>query len=82
MRQLQQIDFSIQETVLYLDAYPDCCEALSYYRELVQKRAELVEKYEKSCGPLNAMGNGESREWKWIATPWPWHTEHPGNQTR
>jgi hypothetical protein len=44
--------------------------------------AELVEKYEQSCGPLNAMGNGESREWKWIATPWPWHTEHPGNQTR
>ena len=80
MRQLQQLDFSIQETVLYLDAYPECCEALAYYRELVQKREALAKKYEESCGPLIAMGNGESREWNWIKTPWPWHLEHPGNK--
>jgi hypothetical protein len=24
MKQLQALDFAIQETVLYLDAYPDC----------------------------------------------------------
>ena len=30
---LRKLDFCIQETVLYLDAYPDCRQALEYYRE-------------------------------------------------
>lgn len=80
MRELQEIDFSIQEVVLYLDAYPDCCEAMSYYRQLIKKREELAQKYEASCGPLTNRGNGESGEWNWIGTPWPWQMEHPGNQ--
>lgn len=80
MRQLQEIDFSIQELVLYLDAYPDCCEALAHYRELIKKREELAEKYEAACGPLTNKGHGDGREWSWIKAPWPWHPEHPGNK--
>lgn len=80
LRRLQELDFSIQETVLYLDAYPDCCEAKAYYRQLVCERKQVAEEYEKQCGPLTAMGNGDGAEWKWCKSPWPWHPDFPGNR--
>lgn len=79
MHQLQQLDFSIQETVLYLDAYPDCCEALAHYRHLIEERAQVAAQYEQSCGPLSAHGNGHRTGWDWVKAPWPWHPEFPGN---
>jgi hypothetical protein len=80
LHRLQELDFSIQETVLYLDAYPDCCEAKTYYRQLVCERKQVAEEYEKQCGPLTAMGNGDGAEWKWCKSPWPWHPDFPGNR--
>lgn len=80
MHQLQELDFSIQETVLYLDAYPDCGAAMKHYRELVCKRRSLAEQYEKQYGPLTAMGNGERSSWQWVSAPWPWHPDFPGNR--
>ena len=80
MRRLQQLDFCIQETVLYLDAYPQCCEALAHYRELVSQREQVAKQYEMACGPLTNMGNGEGKEWMWVHAPWPWYVEHPGNK--
>ena len=79
MRKLQRLDFSIQETVLYLDAYPSCCEALARYRELVKERCEVAKQYESSCGPLTAHGNGSAADWNWVEPAWPWHHEFPGN---
>ena len=79
MHRLQELDFSIQEVVLYLDAYPDCCEAKSYYRQLVCEREKVAKAYEEQCGPLTAMGNDDAAEWKWCRTPWPWHPDFPGN---
>ena len=79
MRRLQKLDFSIQETVLYLDAYPDCCEAKAYYHQLVKERCEVAKEYEEKCGPLNAMGNVSTTSWDWVDAPWPWHPDFPGN---
>lgn len=79
MNQLQQLDFSIQETVLYLDAYPDCAAALAYYHQLVAERARVAAEYEQGCGPLNAYGNACREEWGWVSNPWPWQVEFPGN---
>ena len=45
LRELQLLDFSIYDTVLYLDAYPESKEALDYYRTLVQERRALAEQY-------------------------------------
>ncbi len=80
MHRLQELDFSIQETILYLDAYPDCCEAKSYYQQLVCEREQVAKEYERQCGPLTAMGNGNAGEWNWCKTPWPWHHDFPGNK--
>ena len=74
-KMLQAIDFAIQETVLYLDAYPDCTHALDYYHTLIEQRKELLEKYEKSCGPVSMYGNKSRTSWDWVEGPWPWEPE-------
>lgn len=79
MQRLQKLDFSIQETVLYLNAYPDCCEAKAYYHQLVKERCEVAKEYEEKCGPLKAMGNVSTATWQWVEAPWPWHLDFPGN---
>lgn len=69
---LQQIDFSIYDIVLYLDAYPDCKEALAYYHSLLDTRAVLASEYEHKYGPLTAFSNHNKCSWEWTKTPWPW----------
>ena len=69
---LRALDFSIQETVLYLDAYPECEQALAYYHKLMEERAEAMEAYEKQCGPLSIYGNKNRDTWEWTKGPWPW----------
>lgn len=73
--QLRALDFAIQETVLYLDAYPDCREALNYYHELLRQRKEIAEDYEDRIGPLTVYGNRSKDSWDWIAGPWPWQSD-------
>ena len=72
LRKIQEIDFSLYETVLYLDAYPNCREALGYYHTLLSQRKALVAQYEREVGPLSAFGNNSQGSWDWIKSPWPW----------
>ncbi len=69
---LQAIDFALQETVLYLDAYPDCKPALDYYHQLIETRAQLLAAYEKNCAPVTMYGNTSRTSWDWVQGPWPW----------
>lgn len=69
---LRAIDFAIQETVLYLDAYPNHPEALAYYHALTEQRAKVLETHEKQCGPLSIYGNKSRNTWDWTRGPWPW----------
>lgn len=72
---LRALDFAIQETVLYLDAYPDSLPALRYYHELLHQREEAVMAYEGSCGPLTIYGNRSTDSWDWTLGPWPWEAD-------
>ena len=74
-RQLQAIDFSIVETVLYLDAYPNCRQALDYYHKLIAEREALVSVINEKCGPVSARENKSRTEWNWIRGPWPWELD-------
>ena len=82
MKKLQQLDFAIQETVLYLDAYPECCEALALYHQLVEQRREVAKQYERECGPLTGRGGKTAQYWDWVSSPWPWSPDFPGNGKR
>ncbi len=74
-KKLQALDFAINDTVLYLDAYPDCSQALDYYHKLVEERCRVLDTYEKSCGPVTMYGNVSHTSWDWIGAPWPWEPE-------
>ena len=75
MDALRAIDFSLQETVLYLDAYPDNCEALNYYHKLIEQREQLLKTYEKQCSPVTMYGNVSRSSWDWVKDPWPWEAD-------
>ena len=72
---IRAVDFAIQETVLYLDAYPCCREALEYYHQLVEIRENLNMAYTEKCGPLTKETNKSTCNWEWIASPWPWEPD-------
>ncbi len=72
---LRALDFSIQETVLYLDAYPEHADALQYYHALLEQRAILLAEYENNCGPQTIYGNQSRTSWDWVKTPWPWEAD-------
>ena len=75
LERLRALDFAIQETILYLDAYPNNRQALAFYHELIAQRKTVAEAYEKSCAPLTFMGNTSHTSWDWIEGPWPWEAE-------
>ena len=77
MKTLQAVDFALQETVLYLDAYPENQQALEYYHRLLAKREEVLAAYEKNCAPTTMYGNKSRNSWDWVLGPWPW--EHDAN---
>ena len=75
MKRIRALDFAIQETVLYLDAYPHCVKALEHYHMLTEQRDAAVEEYQRICGPITASGNRSTAAWQWICSPWPWEYE-------
>ena len=57
LRTIQELDFAIYETILYLDVYPNNQDALEYYHTLVTERNTLAAEYEATHGPLTASSN-------------------------
>ena len=72
MQQIRTVDFALYEVVLYLDVYPDSCEALNTYHKLVARQKALHEQYQASCGPITASGNMSTTAWNWTDGPFPW----------
>ena len=77
LKQIQTVDFALYEVILYLDAYPEHCEALDLYHKLSDRRRMLASAYEESCGPLTAWNNVSKTSWDWVKTPAPW--EYPND---
>lgn len=71
-KRLQELDFAIVETALYLDAYPTSQQALAYYHKLMAEREQIAQSYHTGCGPTTAWDNKSTTDWDWIKGPWPW----------
>lgn len=70
LTELRQLDFAINEITLYINVYPECCEAKAYLKELREKRAKVAAEYESKHGMLTMYGVcGESSD---KCAPWPW----------
>ena len=72
---LQAVNFALYDTILYLDAYPNCRKALDYYHSLLEMQRRLVAEYEAKQGPVTAFGNESRDSWLWTTTPWPWEAD-------
>ena len=73
MRRLQTVEFSMYDTMLYLDIYPECREAIAYYEKLRQERDGLRASLAKRCKrPVTATETETEHGWSWIESPWPW----------
>ena len=76
LKKLQEIDFSLVDTILYLNAYPECAEAMKYYKKLKAEREELLKDMkEHACPPINAMEAANGGAWDWTDSPWPWEPD-------
>ncbi len=71
IKKLQQLDFSIVEVNLYLDAYPHCKKALAYYSKLTSERAAVAKLLAENGYPTSPLQN-EGGSWDWVKGPWPW----------
>ena len=72
LARIQAVDFALYELVLYLDVYPQSCDALETYHKLKEQHEELCREYEKVCGPRTAFGNESHTTWDWMSHPAPW----------
>lgn len=60
---------------LYLDNFPDNKEATEDFKEVSSRLRALMNKYEKTYGPLiNAGFAYEQNPEKWCEQPWPWES--------
>ncbi len=75
MNRLRALDFAIQETVLFLDAYPENRQALDYYHQLLEQRKQVLASHQKNCGPVSMYGNESRTSWDWVKGPWPWEPD-------
>ncbi len=75
MREIQETDFAIVETALFLDTHPTNRDALAYYCELKERNESLRKEYSSKCGPLNFYSSEKGDHWGWIANPWPWELD-------
>lgn len=75
LSEIRALSFALVETNLYLDSYPECPEALAYFRRVRDELREKTAAYEKQYGPLTVMGAEAKGRWEWVNTPWPWESE-------
>ncbi|MDR0952009.1 MAG: spore coat protein CotJB [Oscillospiraceae bacterium] len=75
LKQIQECDFVLYETALFLDTHPSNRAALQNYRKHQLKRRDLVETFTKKFGMLEHDDFGGGISWSWVDSPWPWESE-------
>lgn len=71
-RKIQTYSFTLTDIILYLDSHPECQEGLKYYHKHKKIYEKAVEEYEKTYGPLTALGVCDNDKWTWATTAFPW----------
>lgn len=72
---IQVLDFSLTETIQFLNTHPCDYEALRYYRIIRRKLDRLERIYTRKCGPLTSKNVDTEYGWEWACCPWPWEGE-------
>lgn len=72
---IDQVSFTMNDMVLFLDTHPYDPNALNYYKKLQKMRQQAVDAYSEQCGPLTSDQVAITNYWSWVSTPWPWEME-------
>lgn len=64
------LSFAVIDIGLYLDAYPENQEAMTYRMKLIEMYEEAKCAYEKEFGPLTMCSEGNYQ--MYVNDPWPW----------
>ncbi len=76
MNEITTVTFAINDLTLYLDTHPMCQNGLKLFKELLQRRLNLLAEYAKQYNPLTQIsmvtGNPETDEYGWGEGPAPW----------
>lgn len=75
LRRIQEEDFVVYETALYLDGHPRNQKALAFYDKHRAIAKGLRDEYEGRFGPITICANRDMNDWHWIDRPWPWERE-------
>lgn len=78
--ELGAVSFAINDLTLYLDTHPQCTKGLKLYRELLQKRLELLADHAAKYYPLTQLSavtgaaatESENAAYGWAEGPLPW----------
>ncbi len=76
LRTLDAYAFMAHEALLYLDAYPNCREALECYNKYKRLETRTRAEYEAKYGPITVPN--EATSWQWTKGPWPWQNDKEG----
>ena len=75
MQFIYQVDFAIDDVVLYLDTHPCDQQAIDYYNEYKVLRAQAMDEYARCFGPIVNENVCVDDYWTWTQGPWPWEGE-------
>lgn len=71
LKKIMELDFGINDLVLFLDTHPYDTNALELKNEYGRECQKLKKIYEEKFGPL--VVQSETKDWSlWVNTPWPW----------
>lgn len=71
---INEVSFTVNDILLFLDTHPDDENALAFYEKYASERRKLMKEYSELYGPLTVDDALKSSLecWKWAQQPWPW----------
>lgn len=73
---ISTVGFALNDLTLYLDTHPTCEKGLSLFKELLQKKLDMLAEYAKKFNPLTQIsmitGTPETNMYGWAEGPMPW----------
>ncbi|MDR0406105.1 MAG: spore coat protein CotJB [Clostridiales bacterium] len=80
LREIQELDFRVQDLRLYLDTHPQETAAAEAYNTAVKKGKAMTDHYEKLYGAVTPTGGGDATARRWVEGPWPWQSYKAGKE--
>ena len=77
LREISEVSFAVNDIHLFLNTHPCDEKAMSYFREMNEKRNDMLHEFAEAYGPLtiSEAGLSENDTWKWMEQPFPWEKE-------